>query len=151
MSYICNTVRFICRSLHSIHPGLPWQLCWFLKIYIQESSLYMHRVMYPPPPEEFNHPKILPLCPFPAPHPPTQGQGLFEGLVSKSAETLTLTHWNYWDETTGVQQNTRMWFLPSGCPLEAGWEACINFQKEQKRSVTISWTFVFLRYCISHK
>lgn len=31
MSYICNTVRVICHSLHSTLPGFPQHFCWLKK------------------------------------------------------------------------------------------------------------------------
>lgn len=39
MSYICNTVRVICHSLHSTLPGFPQHFCWLKKIYIIKFTL----------------------------------------------------------------------------------------------------------------
>lgn len=96
---------------------------------------------------QFNHPKMFPLF---SPHSPTllPDQGHFEGLVFI---TLKLLRW----VTTGVQENRKIWFLLSGCPLEAEWEACNNSQKKQKkvRNLQLDLCLFHMPYytCLSSK
>lgn len=152
LSYICITVRFSCHSQYSIHlwlesiiAVLPWHLYWFLKICIKFTPYGKSHVSATS--GQFNHPKMFPLF---SPHSPTllPDQGHFEGLVFI---TLKLLRW----VTTGVQENRKIWFLLSGCPLEAEWEACNNSQKKQKkvRNLQLDLCLFHMPYytCLSSK